>query len=84
MVMVKTVVKLENFDMEYSQYIVNPYGWVRKATLYDIIYIEDVIKYGDNVRRRKAREMMKMIDRVKKSSLEKTLEWYREERLAVC
>ena len=78
--MVKTFVKLENFDLEYAQYVVNPYGWARQATLYDVIWLEDIIEYGDSVKKKKALEMMDMIDRVQ-NSFEKTSEWDIEERL---
>lgn len=76
--MFKVYLDVENFYMEYASYVVDAYGWARQATLYDIIWLEDVMKYGDDIMKRKAREMMKMVDRVRKSSLEKSRE------LAVC
>jgi hypothetical protein len=56
---------MKEFNIEYAYYVVNPYNWARKATLNDIIWLEDIAKGENDIMKRKALEILNMVNRVR-------------------
>ena len=72
---------MKDVDMEYANYVVNPYGWVTKATIEDLMWLKSITKDGSDVQKRKGREMMRQV--VRQLKFKKDMAWFANERMAV-